>query len=131
MKKVWKDFLAFIMTGNVLMLAVAFILGGATKAVIDSFVANIVQPIIGAIVGKRKFTNSFTIGKGVITWGQFLTDVINLLIIGAVLFLMVKGYDAYHARKVAAGEEPPEEPSEEVILLRRIADAIAPQKLTG
>src|SRR5579862_4375464 len=125
MKKVWKEFVAFIMTGNVLMLAVAFILGGATKAVVDSFVANIVNPIIGAIVGKPKFTNSVTIGKGVITWGQFLTDVLNLVIIGAVLFAMVKSYDAYRARKVAAGEEP-EEPTEEVLLLRRIADAVAP-----
>jgi large conductance mechanosensitive channel len=84
-----------------------------------------VQPIVGAIAGKPKFTNSLTIGKGVITWGQFLTDVVNLLIIGGVLFGIVKGYDAYRARKVAAGEEP-EEPTEEVILLRRIADAIAP-----
>jgi large conductance mechanosensitive channel len=125
MKKVWKEFVGFIMTGNVLMLAVAFILGGATKAVVDSFVTNIVNPIIGAIAGKPKFTNSVTIGKGVITWGQFLTDVLNLVIIGAVLFAIVKSYDAYRARKVAAGEEP-EEPTEEVILLRRIADAIAP-----
>jgi large conductance mechanosensitive channel len=126
MKKTWQDFVAFIMTGNVLMLAVAFILGGATKAVVDSFVTNIVKPIIGAIVGKPTFTNSFNIGKGVITYGQFLTDVVNLVIIGAVLFLIVKGYDAYRARKVAAGEEP-DEPTETVLLLRRIADAIAPQ----
>jgi hypothetical protein len=52
-----------------------------------------VQPIVGAIAGKPKFTNSFKIGKGVITWGQFLTDVVNLVIIGAVLFAIVKGYE--------------------------------------
>jgi large conductance mechanosensitive channel len=126
MKKVGKEFVAFIMTGNVLMLAVAFILGVATKAVVDSFVANIVQPLIGAIVGKPKFTNSFKVGKGVITWGQFLTDVVNLVIVGAVLFLIVKAYDTYRARRAAAGEDT-EEPTEEVLLLRRIADAIAPQ----
>jgi large conductance mechanosensitive channel len=125
MKNLWREFVGFIMTGNVLILAVAFILGAATKAVVDSFVANIVQPTLGAIAGKPKFTNSFKIGKGVITWGQFLTDVINLVIIGAVLFAIVKGYDSYRARKAAAGAEP-EEPTEEVILLRRIADAIAP-----
>jgi large conductance mechanosensitive channel len=89
-------------------------------------VTNIVQPIIGAIVGKPQFTNSFKIGKGVITYGQFLTDVVNLLIIGAVLFFIVKGYDAYRARKAAKGEDV-DEPTEEVLLLRRIADAIAPQ----
>jgi large conductance mechanosensitive channel len=125
MNKLWKEFLGFIMTGNVLMLAVAFILGAATKAVVDSFVKNIVQPLIGAIAGKPNFTNSFTLGKGVITWGQFLTDFVNLLIVGAVLFAIVKAYDAYRARRVAAGEEP-EAPTEEVLLLRRIADAIAP-----
>ena len=126
MRKLWKDFLAFVMTGNVLMLAVAFIMGGATKAVVDSFVSNIVQPVIGAIAGKPKFTNSVRIGKGVISWGQFVTDVVNLLIIGIALFAIVKGYEAYRARKVAAGEDP-EEPTEEVVLLRRIADAVAPR----
>jgi len=125
MQKVWKDFLKFIMTGNVLMLAVAFILGVATKAVVDSFVRNIVQPLVGAVAGKPNFTNTFTLGKGVIAWGQFLTDVVNLAITGLVLFAIVKGYELYRARKKAAGEEP-EEPTEEVILLRRIADAIAP-----
>jgi large conductance mechanosensitive channel len=126
MKKVWKEFLEFIMTGNVLMLAVAFILGTATKDVVDSFVKNIIQPIIGAIVGRPTFDNSFKLGDGRITWGIFVTAVINLVIIGAVLFAIVKAYDAYRARRIAAGEEEPAEPSEEVILLRRIAEAIAP-----
>jgi len=125
MQKVWKDFIAFVMTGNVLMLAVAFILGVATKAVVDSFVGNIVQQLVGAIVGKPTFTNSFKIGKGVIAYGQFLTDVVNLAITGAVLFGIVKLYEAYQARKTAAGEDV-DEPTEEVLLLRRIADAVAP-----
>jgi large conductance mechanosensitive channel len=122
-KKVWQEFLAFIMTGNVLMLAVAFILGGATKAVVDSFVANIVQPIIGAIVGKPTFDNTFKIGDGVISYGAFITAVINLVIIGAVLFLIVKAYDTYRERRKASGDEP-ESPTEEIVLLRRIADAL-------
>ncbi len=123
MKKLWQEFLAFIMTGNVLMLAVAFILGVATKAVVDSFVANVVQPIIGAIVGKPQFTNTFKIGKGVIAYGQFLTDVLNLVIIGVVLFGIVKAYDSYRERRKASGEEPAA-PTEEIVLLRRIADAL-------
>ncbi len=53
MKKLWKEFLEFIMTGNVRMLTVAFILGVATKAIVDSFVGNIVQPFVGAIAGHR------------------------------------------------------------------------------
>jgi len=122
-KNLWKEFVAFIMTGNVLMLAVAFVLGGLTKSVIDAFVADIVNPIIGAIVGKPQFTNTFKIGSGVVQYGAFITILINLVITGAALFLIVKGYDAYRARKEAAGEEP-EEPTEEVVLLRRIATVL-------
>ena len=59
MKKYWKEFVAFVMTGNVLMLAVAFVMGGLTKKVIDDFVAFIVNPIIGAIVGKPEFPGNF------------------------------------------------------------------------
>jgi large conductance mechanosensitive channel len=122
-KKYWTEFLAFVMTGNVLMLAVAFVLGTATKQVIQDFVDDIVNPIIGAIVGKPQFTNTLKIGKGVVQYGAFITTLINLAIVGAVLFLIVKGYDAYRARKRSAGEEP-EEPSEEVVLLRRIATVL-------
>jgi large conductance mechanosensitive channel len=65
-KKLWQEFIAFVMTGNVLMLAVAFILGIAIKDVVTSFTDNIIQPIIGAIVGKPEFTNTFNIGDGVV-----------------------------------------------------------------
>jgi large conductance mechanosensitive channel len=123
MKNLWKEFVAFIMSGNVLMLAVAFVMGLLTKQVIDAFVNDIVNPIIGAIVGKPQFTNTLTIGKGVIEWGAFLTVLINLVITGAALFLVVKGYDLYRSRKRAAGEEV-EEPTEDTLLLREIRDAL-------
>jgi large conductance mechanosensitive channel len=122
-KKLWQEFLTFVMSGNVLMLAVAFVLGGLTKLVIDGFVSDIVNPIIGAIAGKPSFTNTLKIGKGVILWGDFVTLLINLVVTGAVLFLIVKGYDTYRSRKKAAGEEV-EEPSEDTLLLREIRDAL-------
>jgi large conductance mechanosensitive channel len=123
MKKLWSEFLAFIMSGNVLMLAVAFVMGALTKQVIDAFVKDIINPIIGAVVGQPKFKNTLGIGDGVIEWGAFLTILINLVITGAVLFLIVKGYNAYRARKKEAGEEE-EEPSEDTLLLREIRDAL-------
>ena len=123
MKNLWKEFVAFIMSGNVLMLAVAFVMGLLTKQVIDAFVNDIVNPIIGAIVGKPQFTNTLTIGNGVIQWGAFVTVLINLVITGAALFLVVKGYDLYRSRKRAAGEEV-EEPTEDTLLLREIRDAL-------
>ncbi len=125
MKKLWKEFVAFIMTGNVLMLAVAFVMGGLTKKVIDDFVAFIINPIIGAIVGKPEFSNTLKLGKGVIQYGSFINTVINLAITGLVLFLIVKMYDAYQNRKRAAGEEGAgTEPDEQVMLLREIRDAL-------
>ncbi|HEY5012255.1 MAG TPA: large conductance mechanosensitive channel protein MscL [Acidimicrobiia bacterium] len=124
MKKYWKEFVAFVMTGNVLMLAVAFVMGGLTKAVIDDFVKYIVNGLLAAIVGKPDFSAlTLDIGKGRILYGAFINTVINLAITGAVLFLIVKTYDAYRARKASEGEEP-EAPNEEVVLLRRIADAL-------
>ncbi len=118
-KKMWQDFVKFIMTGNLIMLAVAFILGGATKAVIDSFVADIVNPIIGVIVGKPQFNNTIEIGNGVLQIGFFITAVINLVILGFELFLLVKAYDKFQQNK----EE--EAPSAEVQLLTEIRDSLA------
>jgi large conductance mechanosensitive channel len=122
--KLWKEFTAFIMTGNVLMLAVAFVMGGLTKKVIDDFVTYIINPIIGAIVGKPEFSNTLKLGKGVIQYGAFVNTLINLAITGAVLFLIVKAYDSYRSRKAAAGEAAAEPPTEEVVLLRKIAAAL-------
>ena len=125
MKKLWKEFVAFIMTGNVLMLAVAFVMGGLTKKVIDDFVSFIINPIIGAIVGKPDFSNTLKIGKGVIQYGSFINTVINLVITGLVLFMIVKVYDSYQNRKRGAGEgDAGEEPDEQVMLLREIRDAL-------
>ena len=126
MKKLWQEFLNFVMSGNVLMLAVAFILALAIKQVVTSFTDDIIQPIIGAIVGKPEFTNTFKIGKGVIQYGSFITAVIDLLITGAALFAIVKAYDAYRERR-RRGQEEPEEPSEDVVVLREIRDLLRAQ----
>jgi len=117
-KKLWEEYRAFILTGNVFMLAVAFIMGAAIKSVVDSFLANIIQPIIGAIVGKPSFDNVLKIGDGRITYGQFLTDVLNLAIIGAVVFLMVKAYQNFQKTK------GPDAPPPDIQLLTEIRDAL-------
>ena len=127
MKKMWNEFVAFIFSGNLILIAVAFVLGILTKQVIDSFVNDIVNPIIGIFVGKPEFTNTLEIGDGVIKYGSFLTVLVNLLITGLVLFFIVKAYDAYRARKKASGEED-EEVSEDTELLREIRDLLAAQR---
>ena len=100
MKKFLKEFRDFIASGNVIELAVAFILGLAIKAVIDSFIANVANPIIGAIFGKPNLDEvlTFTVRKGqpnesVISFGAVLTQVVALIIVGLVLFLCIKAYN--------------------------------------
>jgi len=114
------------MTGNVLMLAIAFILGGATKAVVDGFVTFIVNPLIGAIIGKPKFDTVLKLGDGKIEIGSFINTVINLVIVGAVLFAMSKAYTTYQAKKTKAAEDAGEETADEqIVLLREIRDSLA------
>ncbi len=121
MKKLFDEFKAFIMTGNVLMLAVAFILGGATKSVIDGFVTFIINPIIGAIVGKPSFDSlTIKVGDAKILYGSFITALVNLVIIGAVVFAMVKAFDKFQQK----ADETPEAPAEDIVLLREIRDSL-------
>jgi large conductance mechanosensitive channel len=127
MKKMYSEFVAFIFSGNLILIAVAFVLGILVKQVIDSFVNDIVNPIIGVIVGKPEFTNTLEIGDGVIKYGSFITVLINLVITGLVLFGIVKAYEAYRARKKASGEED-EAATEDIELLREIRDLLATQR---
>jgi large conductance mechanosensitive channel len=90
----FEDFKKFILKGNLVTIAVAFVLGVAFAAVVTSFTDDIVMAIIGAIVGKPNF-NSLTleIGDGVIYYGRFLTALVNFAIIGFVLFLIIRAYE--------------------------------------
>jgi large-conductance mechanosensitive channel len=82
-----REFKEFVLRGNLLELAVAFVLGLAFAAVINAFIAGIILPFIAAIVGKPNFDAlTFTVGDGVIRYGTFLTALINFLLIALVLF---------------------------------------------
>jgi large conductance mechanosensitive channel len=117
----FKEFREFISAGNLIELAVAFILGLAIKAVIDAFIENIVNPIIGAIVGEPDLDNvlTFTLREGedtvgpdgapvsgdsVLSIGSVLTEILSLILVGLVLFMMLKAYNKMRrAPAVAAG----------------------------
>lgn len=87
-----KDFKAFILKGDVLSIAVAFIMAVAFAGVIASFTADILMPLVGAIIGKPNFDSltPLTVGKGVITYGKFLTVLVNFIVVAAALFVIVK-----------------------------------------
>lgn len=89
-----KEFKAFILRGNLVEIAVAFIMALAFAAVVASFVADIITPIIAAIFGQPDFSSlKVDIGESAIFYGKFLNAVITFLIVGFVMFLIVKGYN--------------------------------------
>lgn len=90
----------FLFRGSIVELAVAFVMGVAFAAVVNSLVENLVMPLVAAVVGKPDFSAlTFTINEAVFRYGAFVTDVIQFLAIGAaVFFFVVKPVQAMLAR---------------------------------
>ena len=90
-----REFKEFALKGNLVELAVAFVLGVAFAAVVTSLVDDVIMQLVAAIVGKPDFSNlTFSIGDGVIRYGSFLTALVTFLVIAFVLFLVVKAVQA-------------------------------------
>ena len=101
MDTVLKEFRDFLFRGNIIELAVAFVMGLAFAAVVNSLVGNLVLPIVAAIIGKPDFRDlTFTIHHSVFRYGAFLTDVIQFVAIAAaVFFFIVKPVQMLLARR--------------------------------
>ena len=108
-----REFKDFLTRGNLIELAVAFVMGVAFAALLTAFVNDIVTPIIGAIFGKTNFSDlTFTINGSKFYYGAFITAVIQFVTIAAaVFFFIVKPIDALRARRAKGDEEAP--PSDE------------------
>src|SRR5271157_2040547 len=90
-----KEFKTFIMRGNVMDLAVAVIIGGAFGKIVTSLVDDIIMPLIGLIIGGINFTGlALTIGSAKVTYGNFIQNVVDFLIIAFVIFLMVRAINS-------------------------------------
>ncbi len=125
-----EDFKKFIMKGNVVDLAVAVIIGGAFGKIVDSLVNDVIMPVIGAITGGIDFSNYYLpLSKSihsemtydeakkvgaVLGWGQFLTVVVNFLILAFVIFIVIKQFE--RLKKPAPAAAPAEPPKSEVLL---------------
>lgn len=122
-----KEFKDFLLKGNLLEIAVGLILALAFKTVVDSLVADILTPIIAAVFGQPDFRSLvLDVGDGQVTYGVFLNAVTSFVVIGFVLFLVVKAYNQMVGMARRKGEtEETEEDSAEVILLREIRDQLA------
>ncbi|HYA71992.1 MAG TPA: large conductance mechanosensitive channel protein MscL [Roseiarcus sp.] len=132
-----KEFKEFAMRGNVVDLAVAVVIGAAFNKIVGSLVDGIIMPIIG-IFGKADFSNYFLPLSsavtatnlvdarkqgGVLAYGDFITSVIQFLIVAAALFVVIKAINAMKKPEPAAPAAPVP-PSEEVALLTQIRDAL-------
>ena len=108
-----REFRDFLMRGNIVELAVAFVMGVAFAAVVTSLVDNLVMPVVAMIIGKPDFNDlTFTINDAVFRYGAFITDAITFVATAAaVFFFIVKPMNALTARFVKPGEE--EVPDEE------------------
>jgi large conductance mechanosensitive channel len=134
----WQEFKEFAMKGNALDLAVGVIIGAAFGKIVDGLVNDIIMPIIG-IAGKADFSNHFIPLSsavtatnladarkqgGVFAYGDFITIVINFIIVAIALFAVIKGINILN-RKPPAAPAPPAPPREEVVLLTQIRDQLA------
>ena len=124
-----KEFREFLLKGNLIELAVAFVLGVAFAAVIKSLVDNMITPIIGMIGGVDFSGETFTINGSVFRYGQFINDVIYfVLVAAAVFFFVLKPANAIMARMRKPEELAPDAPTETALLME-IRDLLASRPL--
>ncbi len=130
-----KEFKEFITGGNVIEFAVAVIMAGAIGAVVKGFVSNIVMPVVGMFTGGVSFkdkmyvlSEAVTDASGKVTtpmnaikYGEWFDSIINLLIVGFVMFMMIKAYNKMKKKQEAAA---PAGPTMDQELLTEIRDLL-------
>ncbi|MFD1429987.1 MULTISPECIES: large-conductance mechanosensitive channel protein MscL [Lacticaseibacillus] len=120
------EFKAFITRGNVLDMAVGVIIGGAFTALVGSLTKNLINPILSMFTSASNLANlSFTVLGAKFTYGAFINDIINFLIIAFIVFLIVKAANRVMPKKEAAPAGPTQEE-----LLAEIRDLLAKQDAT-
>lgn len=128
-----KEFKDFAMKGNLVDIAVAFVMGGAFGKVVTSFTEGVVSPLIGLIGGADLSKNMIKLKDAVVDatgkveaeavflkWGDFVTAIINFIIVAFVMFLIIKGINSLKKKQ----EEAPAGPSSTDALLMEIRDAL-------
>jgi len=133
------EFKEFALRGNVMDLAVGVIIGGAFGKIVDSMVADLIMPVVGAVVGNLDFSNMFVVlgkvpagtaislaelkkaGVPEFAYGNFVTIAVNFIILALIIFLMVK-----QMNKLKRADPAPAAPAtpENVLLLREIRDSL-------
>ncbi len=132
--KIVKEFKEFISKGSVLDLAVGIIIGGAFKAIVTSFVQDILMPFISLVIGNINIAALKVVLKEAsgdtpelaLNYGLFIQGVIDFIIIAFVIFMIVKLVNRARRKKEEPQEEPPQEPepTKEELLLTEIRDLL-------
>lgn len=135
----FKEFREFAVKGNVVDLAVGVIIGGAFGKIVDSLVADVIMPLVGLIFGKLDFSNMYVVlgtippnvtntlaelkkaGVPVLAYGNFITILVNFIILAFVIFMMIKQINRLRRDEPEAA---PAAPAEDVVLLREIRDSL-------
>lgn len=150
MKKFFADFKAFAMKGNIIDMAVGVVVGGAFGKIVTSFVADIITPLLGILLGNMSVADLKWVIKpevtelvdGVatvvepelaMTYGNFIQNIIDFLIIALSIFIVLriimsvkKAFEKKKEEEAAAA--PPPAPSEELVTLREIRDLLKENK---
>lgn len=129
MKKVIGEFKEFISRGSVIDLAVGIIVGGAFTSIVNSFVNDVIMPVIGLILGKINFSDlklvlvkaSEGVNEVSVNYGMFIQNVINFLLTALAIFILIKFVNKFKKKEVK--KEAPK-PKEEVLLLTEIRDLL-------
>lgn len=133
-----EEFKKFAMRGNVVDMAVGIIIGAAFGKIVSSFVSDVIMPPIGMLLGGVDFSDLFVnlgdtayeslavateAGAPVIAYGKFINTVLDFLIIAFAVFMAIKAMNSMKKKEEEKPAEPPK-PSEEVVLLTEIRDAL-------
>jgi large conductance mechanosensitive channel len=137
------EFREFALKGNVMDLAVGVIIGAAFGKIVDSLVKDLIMPVVGRIFGGLDFSNWFVVlgtppagysgpmtyealtkaGVPLLAWGNFITIVINFVILAFVIFWIIKRFNAAKSKFDTVPAAPAPTP-EDVVLLREIRDSL-------
>jgi len=136
-----KEFKEFALKGNLVDIAVAFVMGGAFGKVVTSFTDGLIAPLVGLLTGGVDFNEKkFVIQKAVtevkdaagaittpavteiaLKWGSFITTIIDFVIVAFVMFIVIKAINSMKKKEEAAA---PAAPPEDITLLREIRDSL-------
>ncbi|MBL0422291.1 large conductance mechanosensitive channel protein MscL [Ramlibacter sp. AW1] len=137
-----KEFREFAIKGNVVDLAVGVIIGAAFSKIVDSLVKDLVMPLVSLVTGRLDFSNLFVVlgaippgtprtladltraGVPVFAWGNFITVLVNFLILALVIFVMVRQINRLRRASAEPPAAAPAAPAEDIVLLREIRDSL-------